>query len=116
MSLVNYLFGNKNKKSTKETHTQTETSTQKIYLLYGAKVTFGHEESYIVGVFNNEILANKELNNINEKNKLTNIGRSIICPETGINEYHYQYYIIECDLNKNYNKSIEYNFFGNLPY
>lgn len=89
MNLSSYFFGTESK--------QTET-TSKIYLLYGAKVTCSNEESYVVGVFNKQELAIKELNAINEKNQLTNVGRLIIDPETGIKEYNYQYFIVECDL------------------
>ena len=111
MNLSNYFFGSK----TETTETQTETETKKIYLLYGTKVSCSNEESYVVGVFNDETLANKALNAINEKNQLTNVGRSIVDPETGIKEYHYMYFLIDCEINKNYEKSIEYITYGNLP-
>jgi hypothetical protein len=112
MNFTSYLFGSK---TTETKETQTETKIKKIYLLYGAKVSLGHEESYIVGVFNDESLANKELYAINEKNQITNVGRSIIDPETGIKEYHYRYFLVDCEINKNYKESIEYSTYGNLP-
>lgn len=114
MNLTSYFFGSK---TTETKETNTKQNCDKIYLLYGAKNSLGHEESYIIGVFNDETLANKELNAINEKYQLkNNVGRSIIDQETKIKEYHYQYFIVECDLNKNYEKSIENVVYGKLPY
>jgi hypothetical protein len=112
MNLSSYFFGTESKQTEPK---ETQTETKKIYLLYGAKVSLGNDTSYVVAVFNDESLAIKELNAINEKNLLTNVGRSIIDPETGIKEYHYMYYIIDCEINKNYNKSIEYLTYGELP-
>lgn len=119
MNLTSYFFGSKTTE-TKEIQTDTKETNKnktKIYLLYGAKVSCSIESSYVIGVFNDETLANKELNTINEKYQLkNNVGRSIIDKDTNIKEYNYQFFLVECDLNKNYQESIENVVYGKLPY
>jgi hypothetical protein len=114
MSWTNYFFGSK-ETNTIETNTIGPIETNTIFLLYGSKVSCSNEQSYVVGVFNNQELAIKELNAINEKNQLTNVGRSIIDPKTGIKEFHYRYFLIDCKINKNYEDSIEDFTYGKLP-
>ena len=108
MNLTNYFFGSK----TTETETEMTQSNTKIYLLYGCKVSYGNETSYVVGIFNDENLAIEELDRINKIHNLTNVGRLIICKETGLKEYHYRYFLVDCELNKNYGKSIENVMYG----
>ena len=109
MNFTSYFWGKKKEKK------ETQTIPTTIHLLYGAKVNCGNETSYVIGVYNDKKLAMKDLFEINEKHQLQKCGRSIVCQETNIKEYHYQYYLVDCDLNKNYNKSIEHYVYENLP-
>lgn len=109
MNLTSYFFGSKT--------TERKETERKIYLLYGAKVSLGNDHSYVVAVFDNHELAIKELNTINEKYNLkNNVGKSIIDTETNIKEYHYEYFLVDCEINKNYEQSIENVVYGKLPY
>ena len=101
------------------------TESKKIFLLYGAKNSLGKEISYLVGVFNDQNLANEEKMKLNTLMKLNStstegelrarqglIGRTIYNDKLRIKEYNYAFYVFECDLNKNYEMSIEDVIFG----
>ena len=95
---TSYFFGTKK---------ETNLPNLPLYLLYGAKVRCGNEISHVIGVYNDKKLAMKDLfsfgnlhiyttilvTEINE-NQLQKCGRSIVCKETNIKEYHYQYYLV----------------------
>ena len=115
------LFGREIKSVNVETNTECPECpecpepTNKIYLLYGAKNSCGQEQSYLVAVFNDQTLAMNKMEKINKEKQLTNVGKSIICPVTNINEYHYRYFLIEWEMNKNNDQNIEELVFGKLP-
>lgn len=85
---------------TKNKITQTN-SNQKLFLLYGARNKCGIEESYLIGAFNDEFLADLEKDSLDKELNLTSFGKTIN------NVYVYKHYIIECELNKNYKQDIE---------
>ena len=102
MFLYNKLFN-----STQTISTSTQTTSNKLFLLYGAKNTRGIESSYLIGVFDNENLAIIEKDLLDNELNLTWVGKTIYNKQIGSPEYIYKHYIIECILNKNYKKNIE---------
>jgi len=103
MSYIYNLFKkDSNYQITQETkNTSTQTSNKKLFLLYGARNKSGTEESYLIGVFNDESLANLQKDCLDKELNLTSFGKTIN------NVYVYKHYIIECELNKNYKQDIE---------
>jgi hypothetical protein len=102
---MNYIYDkifSSNKCQLTLVNNTTQTKNQNtLFLLYGAKNTNGIESSYLVAVFDNKELCVIEKDKLDKSFNLTSIGKTIN------NVYIYKHYIIECELNKNYNKDIE---------